>query len=91
MEKRICGLNTAGKLRQFFEADQEFPEDLAWLVDAYESAAAKASWSARRTIQDPSDQTRERAVWYEAVCQTIERVLCTMTDADGNEMTLPER
>lgn len=75
--------------RNFFEADESFPDAMSLILDGYDSASKIAASSARRAIQTGSDQHTKEAMWWEAVAQTMER--CIVTLKEGEEFLLPAR
>ena len=69
---------TSYERRNYFPENVDFEaesDELEKLLDAYDSAAANAERSARRAVQFPVRANYVRAIWNEAVCQTIERCL----------------
>ena len=65
-------------VRGHFETDtvvrSNCPE-LVKIAEGYNRAVQQASSSATRSIQSPDSVQRTKAIWDEAVCQTLQEVL----------------
>ena len=82
-------LSQPAQMRHFFETDSKWDEAHSWLIDALDTAAERAAASSKRYVLDPSK--RERALWDEAVAQTLERILGSVVLGEpSDDIELPK-
>ena len=75
--------------RNFFEQDDEFPEALKRILDAYNEAARMAAHTAKRAASDGTLARIRESQWWETVAQTLERCLQVSIDKEA-DFTMPK-
>lgn len=90
------------KGRHYFEDDSQFHDRsdlIPMVISAYQKASRIAAITARQAVAIGTDEHRMRALWDEAVAETLELVLhCLGNESSSGgevppeqEITLPER
>lgn len=87
--------------RHYFEDDSQFHDRvdlIPMVISAYQKASGNAACTARQAVANGRDESWKKALWDEAVAQTLERVLsCLGVGSEtGNlqpdpEISLPSR
>ena len=76
--------------RNFFEQDEDFPENLKGILKAYDEAARWAALTAKYAARDGTLVSIRKAQWWETVTQTIEECLrVAIRSSDEFEMPTP--
>ena len=95
VQRRMVG-SEPGSDREVFDWTTRFEDDpviIEKLLNAYDAAAKEAARLARLTVMNAKPAIRERAMWAEAVAQTLEAVLSAIphsyevTTEDGDVET----
>jgi hypothetical protein len=74
--------------RNFFEQDEEFPDELKRTLDGYNEAARMAAITARHAARSGALKSIREAQWWETVTQTIEECLRVAIDREV-EFSMP--
>lgn len=72
--------------RNFFEEDQEFPDQMKRILDGYNEAARMAAVTASHAVRFGTLEALREAQWWEAVAQTIEQCLSVVIDEEDEEV-----
>lgn len=74
--------------RNFFEQDEEFPDELKRTLDGYNEAARMAAITAQHAARSGTLKSIREAQWWETVTQTIEECLRVAIDREV-EFSMP--